>query len=56
MVSCCYTSTLRFTYCELSPPASVSMRLEDMDECHWPCYEKRVTVDGANYREALKEK
>ena len=47
---------LRTAYCGVSPPASVSMRPEDMVECQGPWQEKRVViVDGAKCTEDYKE-
>ena len=44
-------SILRTAYCGVSPPASVSMRPEDMVECQRSWQEKRIIVDGANCTE-----
>ena len=42
---------LKNAYCEVSPPASVSIRPEDMVECQRSWQEERMIVDGANCTE-----
>ena len=47
---------LRIAYCGVSPPASVSMRPEDMVECQRPWQEKTmIDVDEQSVLKILKE-